>query len=286
MSAKQVLAKYYLRFNGWQRLEHLTLLVSFTVLAVTGIPQKFTAQFWASSAIGVMGGIEWTRQIHHVAAIILLAASIYHFIVVGYKVYVRRVNLTMLPGWQDVRDGLQALSYNVGLAKAPPKMGRYTFGEKVEYWAVVWGTVVMAITGFMLWNPIATASIFPGQFIPAAKAAHGGEAILAVLSILTWHLYNVHIKEFNKSMFTGMIAEHAMEEEHPLELEDIETGRATIVAETAGVRRRARLFAPVAAVITILLVVGLYFFVTYEQTAITTVPPTGIEVFVPLTPGP
>ena len=91
---------------------------------------------------------------------ILLAVTIYHFVAVAYRIYVKRVAMTMLPGWQDVKDALQTLGHNIGLFKMAPKMGRYTFGEKVEYWAVIWGTVIMAITGFMLWNPIATTSFF------------------------------------------------------------------------------------------------------------------------------
>ena len=87
----------------------------------------------------------------------------------------------------------------------PPQEARYTFGEKVEYWSVVWGTVIMAVTGFMMWNPISTLRFLPGEAIPAAKAAHGGEAVLAVLAIIIWHFYHVHIKTFNKSMFTGKL---------------------------------------------------------------------------------
>ena len=215
----------YQRFSVLQRLEHILLLVSFTVLGLTGLPQKFSAQPWAVTMISAMGGIETTRIIHRGSAIILLVVTIYHFIAVAYRIYVERVAMTMLPGWQDVKDALQTLGYNIGVYKLAAKMGRYTFGEKVEYWAVIWGTVIMAITGFMLWNPIATTSFLPGEFIPAAKAAHGGEAILAVLSILTWHLYNVHMKHLNKSMFTGEISRHEMVEEHPLELAQIEAGR-------------------------------------------------------------
>ncbi len=84
----------------------------------------------------------------------------------------------------------------------------------------------MIITGFMMWNPIATARFLPGDFIPAAKAAHGGEALLAVLAIIVWHMYGVHIKHFNKSMFTGKISEEEMLDEHPLELADIKAGIA------------------------------------------------------------
>ncbi|HAJ36916.1 MAG TPA: cytochrome C [Chloroflexi bacterium] len=273
----------YDRFNLFQRIEHGVLLVSFTVLAITGLPQMFSLQPWAVFMIAALGGIETVRIIHRAAAVLLIVGTIYHFVAVSYRIFVRRVAMTMLPGWQDVRDGLQALGYNVGLVKTPPRMGRYNFGEKIEYWAVIWGTVVMVLTGFMLWNPIATTTFLPGQFIPAAKAAHGGEALLAVLSIITWHFYNVHVKRFNRSMFTGKISHEEMEEEHALELEAL-TRRERSEPDPEGVQRRQRLFTPVAAVITTALLIGLYFFVTYEQTAITTVPRQQVDVFTPLTP--
>ena len=275
----------YHRFDLSQRIEHIVLLASFTVLAITGLPQMFSLQPWAAFMIDAMGGIETVRIIHRTSAVLLILGTIYHFAALMYRMYVKRVALTMLPGMQDVKDGLQALGHNVGVVKTPPRMGRYNFGEKVEYWAVIWGTVVMVITGFMLWNPIATTSFLPGQFIPAAKAAHGGEALLAVLSIVTWHFYNVHVKRFNRSMFTGKISHEEMEEEHALELEEIERGQR-LEADPEGVQRRRRLFMPAAAVIMTILVIGLYFFVTYEQTAITTVPRQEIEVFTPLTPEP
>jgi cytochrome b subunit of formate dehydrogenase len=271
----------YPRFGIWPRLEHGLLILSFTILAISGLPQKYPDSGWGDAMIQMMGGIEATRQIHHIAAIVLMLETIYHGAVVTYKVWVKRVRLTILPGWQDVKDGFQALAYNVGLAKTPPRMDRYTFGEKIEYWAVVWGTVIMIITGFMLWNPIATTNFLPGQFVPAAKAAHGGEAVLAVLSIITWHVYNVHLKHFNKSIFTGRISRHEMVEEHPLELADLEAGRISPPPEDGLLQRRHRIFIPVAIAVAVILLTGLYLFVTFEQTAITTVPRQVIEVYVP-----
>lgn len=276
----------YHRFDIFQRSEHIVLLVSFTVLAVTGLPQMYSQQPWATVMILGMGGIETVRIIHRVAAVALILGTIYHFAALAYRIYVKRVALTMLPGLQDVKDGLQALGHNLGIVKSAPRMGRYNFGEKIEYWAVIWGTVVMVITGFMLWNPIATTSVLPGEFIPAAKAAHGGEALLAVLSILTWHFYHVHVKRFNRSMFTGYISREEMEEEHALELEEIEQGLPRVEPNPEVINRRRRVFLPVAAVVTVLLLIGLYFFVTFEQTAITTVPRQPIDVFVPVTPLP
>lgn len=271
----------YHRFTLPQRIEHFLLLTSFTVLSITGVPQLYAGTAWGEWAVGAMGGIELIRIVHRSAAVVLMLATIYHGAVVTYKVFVSRVRMTMLPGWQDVVDGVQSLAYNFGLAKERPDMGRYNFGEKVEYWAVIWGTVVMVITGFMLWNPIATTNFLPGQVIPAAKAAHGGEALLAILSILTWHFYNVHLKVFNRSMFTGRISRHEMEEEHAIELAEIEQGITDRPVPPEVMQRRRRIFYPVATVISVALLVGLYFFVTYEQTAITTVPRQDIDVFVP-----
>lgn len=276
--------RYYQRFDRWQRLEHALLLLSFTLLAITGLPQKYSLTYWGSAFIWLFGGVELVRLIHRVAAIVLMLETIYHIIMVAYKVLVKRTRLTMMPGWQDVKDGFHAMGYNLRLAKTPPQMGRYTFGEKVEYWAVIWGTLIMVLTGFMLWNPIATTSFLPGQWIPAAKAAHGGEALLAVLSIVIWHMYHVHLKHFNRSMFTGYISRHAMETEHQQELREVEANFVPPLPDPVIVRRRQRVFYPVAAVISIVFLVALYLFVTMEQTAITTVPRQQIEVFTPRTP--
>lgn len=273
----------YPRFNLGQRAEHALLIISFTVLAMSGLPQKFPDTGWGNMMIQLMGGIETTRLIHRTAAILLMLETIYHGAIVTYKIAVLHLPLTMLPTWQDMKDGFHAFGHNLGIVQQGPKMGRYTFGEKAEYWAVIWGTVIMIVTGFMLWNPIATARFLPGQFIPAAKAAHGGEALLAVLAIVTWHLYNVHLKIFNKSMFTGYISRHEMEEEHPLELVELEAGQAEPIIEPAVLQRRRRIFIPVAAIIMVMLLTGLYIFVTFEKTAITTVPRQEIEIYVPTT---
>lgn len=280
--------KSYTRFSVPQRIEHIVLLVSFTTLAITGLIQKFSGGWLADGTIAVLGGIEATRIIHRIAAIVFVLQSIYHILVVGHKVFVRRGELSMLPGLRDVTDAIDVLRYNLGLAKHHPKLPRYNFAEKAEYWALIWGGVVMAITGFMLWNPIATARFLPGQIIPAAKAAHGGEAILAVLAIIVWHFYSVHIKFFNKSMFTGKLTRHQMAHEHGEELERIETGRVRPAPDPEGVRRRERIYVPIALVIGLVFAVGLYWFSTFEETALATVPPpaTEVPVFVPLTPTP
>lgn len=263
----------YQRFAVSQRIEHILLLISFTLLGITGLVQKYIAADISIWLIEVLGGITTVRIIHRVVATIFLLEVIYHFIVMGYKLYVKRVEMTMLPGIKDVKDGFQSIGYNIGVAKSRPKLGRYTFDEKVEYWAMMWGNLVMIITGFMLWNPIKTTSILPGVFIPAAKAAHGAEAVLAILAILIWHIYHVHIKFFNKSIFTGNLTRHEMEEEHPLELEKIEASVGEVSTAPIVIKKRRNIYFPIAAVLSLAGLFGVYYFVTAEVTAISTLPP-------------
>jgi hypothetical protein len=141
----------------------------------------------------------------------------------------------------------------------------------------------MAITGFFLWNPIATTNVLPGQIIPAAKAAHGGEAVLAVLSILIWHMYNVLIKHRNFSMFTGKLPHKQMEEEHALELERLESGEPPWPGLALPVLyRRRRIFIIASIIVGGLMVAVVVWAATFEETAITTVPRVTREIFVPL----
>lgn len=286
--SKKEMQHTYVRFSLAQRVEHVAMLLSFATLALTGLPQKFASHPLSVSFIKLLGGIENLRTIHHTAATIMMLGTIYHIIVVGYKIFVERRRMTMLPSIQDARDGIGAFLYNVGLRKTRPQMGRYTFEEKAEYWAFVWGAVVMGFTGFLMWNPITATKFLPGDFIPAAKAAHGGEALLAVLAIIVWHMYGVHLKHFNTAMWTGRLNEDEMLHEHPLELADIKAGVAQRPVDPVALRKRKRIYIPVASVLTVIMLLGVYGFTSAETTALTTISPLPekIDVFVPQTPTP
>lgn len=286
-SATTMADKVYIRFDRFQRIEHIVFLISFSLLGLTGLIQKFSQSPISQFILQALGGIESTRLIHHVSAFVMLLISVYHVIIVMYRISVLRVPWTMLPLIEDLKHLYVDVMYYLGQRKHKAYYGRYNYAEKVEYLAVVWGTVIMAITGFMMWNPIATTRVLSGQFIPAAKAAHGAEAVLAVLAIIIWHFYNVHIRHLNKSMFTGKMTEKEMAHEHPAELAQIKTGEAYHPPTAEVLRRRKKIFFPIAAIVTLVSVLGVVAFVSIEDTAITTMPPKEeAEVFVPITPTP
>ena len=279
---------FYERFPLARRIEHLIMMLSFGILGLTGLPQKYPLADISVWLVDLLGGIENLRAIHHVSATVMMLGTAWHILVAGYKVFVLRDRMSMLPALQDIKDGWQALIYNIGFAKKFPQMGRFTFEEKLEYWAFVWGAIVMGLTGFLMWNPIMAAKILPGEWIPAAKAAHGGEAVLAVLAIIIWHFYGVHIKLFNKAMWTGQMNEKEMLHEHPLELADIKAGIANRSIAPEVLRKRKMIYYPIAGLLTVVMLAGVYGFVSTEETALTTVPPqpSPIAVYVPQTPTP
>jgi thiosulfate reductase cytochrome b subunit len=114
------------------------------------MPQKYAGAGWAETFIAWMGGIENVRRLHHAAAVMLILETVYHIVAVGYRVYVQGARVAdMLPGLKDIRDFLDALRYNLGRQRERPRFGRYSFEEKMEYWAVVWGTLIMILPGFV-----------------------------------------------------------------------------------------------------------------------------------------
>lgn len=275
----------YERFDRYQRIEHAVFFIAFTTLAITGLAQKFATSTGGEFILSVVGGIETSRIIHRSAAIIMMAGAMYHTLSLLYRVVVRRVSLSMMPIPDDIKHLLQDIQFYLGRRREKARYGRFSYVEKAEYFAIVWGTVIMAITGFMMWNPIATARFLPGEAIPAAKAAHGGEALLAVLAIILWHFYHVHLRHLNLSMFTGWLSREEMEHEHPAELEQIEAGKLASIASPAIIRRRETAYYPIAGVLALVMGLGLYLFVTFEQTAIETVPPGEVApAFFPQTP--
>lgn len=220
--------QYVVRFSLGQRIEHLILILSFTTLAITGLSQTYYNTAFGNFILTLLGGIDSFRQVHHVAAFVFGAQSLYHVAAFIDEAFVRRRISKMFPAWSDVTDAIQMIKFNLGLALHHPRFDRYNFEEKAEYWALVWGTIAMGATGLMQWFPVQLTAVFPGWIIPAARALHRWEAILAVLAILTWHFYHSVIKTLNLSIFTGNMTIEQMKEEHPLELAYLEQAAAAI----------------------------------------------------------
>jgi cytochrome b subunit of formate dehydrogenase len=190
------------------RLQHLALALSFVMLVLTGF-----ALAWPDSIFAMLfGSSEGPRRvIHRISAIVMLALGAYH---VCYMLFTREGRQGLRDFWfsfKDARDLFDVLRYNLGLSTKRPRMGRFTYGEKLEYWAVVWGTVVMGVTGLAIWANVATATWIPRWWLDIATTIHFYEALLATLAIIVWHLYAVIFDPdsypMNWAWFDGKVSE-------------------------------------------------------------------------------
>lgn len=220
------MSEYIRRFSTRQRVEHFSVMVLFITLSLTGFPQKFAASDWAQAMILWMGGIEFVRGIHRLAGVLFSILTVFHLTFAIGLVVTGRSQMTIVPNRKDFNDAIVMLRYYLGLTEEHAKFGRFDYRQKFEYWGVVMGGVIMITTGLLLYFPIAATRLLPGEFIPAAKVAHGNEGLMAFLVVILWHTYNAHFNPdvfpFDKGIFTGSIARERMVHEHPLELEEIE----------------------------------------------------------------
>ena len=224
------------RFTWRHILNHWVMIVAFIGLVITGMPQKFADQAWAKGVVMIIGGVERVRWVHHVLGTIMALQLVWHLLEGLWLHLVRRLPMPMVPRLKDVTDFRDQVRFNLGVGDEPPAMERYTFAEKLEYLALVWGTALMVATGVLLLYPVRWSALVSGELILAAKAAHGGEAILAFLSILTWHAYFVHVRHWNTAIFNGSLDEHAYAEEHALELARLRRGEVPVPAPLRSVR--------------------------------------------------
>ena len=179
------------RLNRGFRIAHWLVLVSFTILAITGFALKFPNAWWARPFILWHGRFDLRGTIHRVAAVVLLIGLGYHIAHLIRDKRARQIMMHMAPQIHDLRDLQDMLSYNLGFSAARPVLGEFNYAQKVEYLAFLWGTVVMAVTGLTLWFNTLALRFFPKWVLDAATALHFYEAILATFAILIWHMYTV-----------------------------------------------------------------------------------------------
>jgi len=219
------------RMEREQRVQHLLLLASFFTLVITGFALKFPDSMFAR--VLVMG--EGVRSIvHRIAGSVLIGVSLYHVFYLAARRSGHRMLFDMLPVPKDATDIVSNLRYYLGLGGKPARFSRFTYGEKMEYWALVWGTFVMASTGLMLWFKVSAGNLVPRWWLDVATTVHFYEAILATLAILVWHLYQVifdpDVYPMNWAWWDGKMSVEVYAHEHA---DDQATVRAAIAESEA-----------------------------------------------------
>jgi len=217
----------------WQ---HTFLMVSFIALVISGFSLRYSDGFFTRLFFGWEGGFELRGIIHRVAAVVLVFATVWHTL----YLFTRRGKqffIDMFPKVSDFTEFMQRIMYNLGLRKEPPRFKRFSYVEKAEYWALIWGNIVMILTGFLLWFDNFFVSFLPKGVLDVSLVVHFYEAILATLAILVWHMYstvfNPAVYPMNPSWLTGKMPRDMYQHEHAgAEIEEIKAPLADSVETT------------------------------------------------------
>ena len=223
IAEEPVAHRLYLRMTLHERLQHGVLVLSFGLLVVTGFMLRFPEAWWVVAIRNLSAGaFEWRGLIHRFAGVVLLGAGVWHGCYLACTATGRRLFRDLLPRRNDFTDPLRVLRYNLGLARTKPAFGRFSYVEKTEYWAMMWGSVVMGVTGLILWFDNTSMGLLTKLGFDISRTVHFYEAVLATLAIIVWHFYfvifNPDVYPMNLAWLTGRMSEREMLEEHPLEL--------------------------------------------------------------------
>jgi cytochrome b subunit of formate dehydrogenase len=197
-----------MRMLPFERFQHAVLALSFLTLVWTGFALKYPDQWWARPLLLMEGRYSMRSLIHRVAAAVFLGISVTHVVSLIVSRKLRAHWKEMLPSIEDPREALSNFAYNLGLGDRPPGRSSHSYLEKAEYWAVVWGAVVMAGSGLMLWANTLALKLLPKVWLDVATSVHFYEALLATLAIVVWHFYSVifdpDVYPLNTAFLTGM----------------------------------------------------------------------------------
>ncbi|HSB70519.1 MAG TPA: cytochrome b/b6 domain-containing protein [Candidatus Methylomirabilis sp.] len=211
---------WFLRMALTERWQHGLMATSFIVLVYTGFALKFPDTWLFAWFAALEKGYGWRGWVHRGAAVVMVLACLWHLVYLPTR-RGRSHLLAMLPRFQDVVEVVQNLGYLLGLRAEPPRFDRFSYIEKAEYWALIWGSVVMAATGGVLWFENIALRFLTKWVLDLATLVHYYEAWLATLAIVVWHFYyvifNPDVYPMNWTWLTGKVSEETLRHEHPRE---------------------------------------------------------------------
>ncbi len=223
------------RFSRLDRVFHVSLMLTFLIQTATGLSRLYITTSWGKGLSRVFGGYENALAVHQVVGVLMIAGFLAHVAYLLSKVDWRNPAQSffgpdsLVPNLHDLKHFRQRVLWFFGKA-SPPRLDRWSYWEKFDYWAVFWGLPLLAVTGVMLMYPLASSRIFPGWVLNIAALLHRAEAVLAASYIFIVHFFIGHLRPFsfpmNEAMFAGGVElEEAMEEKPAWVERLVEEGR-------------------------------------------------------------
>ncbi|MEJ2367708.1 MAG: cytochrome b/b6 domain-containing protein [Acidobacteriota bacterium] len=215
-----------LRMTLLQRIDHALLALFLLLLIASGLALAYHDQAWAKALIGLMGGIKGRGILHRTAAIGLVFVGLVHF---GGLLFSERHQSDFRALWfkrSDLTEAWRGWVYGLTGKGKPPYYGRFRPMQKIQYWGILVGCLVMAVSGFVLWSPQASLAVFPKYVYDLMLVIHSEEAQLIFVLLILWHLYDVHVAggnfPMNTAWLTGRIKADQFKNQHPAEWDRLE----------------------------------------------------------------
>jgi cytochrome b subunit of formate dehydrogenase len=220
--------RYFIRFTLLQRYMHAIMFTTFLGLAATGLTIRFSTNAWAQHFAFAIGGFGTILFLHKFCAVILSLEFLYHLQNIAVRILVRKEKGllwgpdSMVPNLKDLKDIIGNFRWFFGRGPKP-KLERYAYWEKFDYWSVFWGMIIIGLSGYVMWFGPFFGKFLPGWALNAVQIVHGEEALLAATFIFSIHFINAHLRPDNFPMdttiFTGTQTEEEFKERHPEEYE-------------------------------------------------------------------
>lgn len=209
---------HYLRWTKNERIQHWLLAASFILLVITGFALKYPESWWVRPFTGIEWLFDLRGLLHRIAGAVFIILGIYHVFYLAGTERGRHLWRAFIPRMRDLRHLSQNIAFNLGLRKQAPQFDHFSYMEKAEYFALIWGAVIMGVTGIMLWFEDLTLTFFARWVIDLVTVIHLYEAWLATLAIVVWHFYyvifNPDVYPINTSMVDGKLSEKEMRDEY------------------------------------------------------------------------
>jgi len=213
------------RFTPSERAIHILLFSSLIILSVTGLALKYHESLLGQWFIRLEGGVLFRGKIHRIAALVLIGTFVYHLLAIVMTRRGHEFFHDMLFRRRDLTDCADLVRYNLGLRKEGPRFDRFTCIEKLQYWAAGLATILLSISGFILWFETVFMMVLPKWMMDLNRVIHSFEATVGFLVLVVWHLYNVHLNPqvfpMSRVWLTGRISKEEMRRDHPLEYEKV-----------------------------------------------------------------
>ncbi|MCX5873902.1 MAG: cytochrome b/b6 domain-containing protein [Deltaproteobacteria bacterium] len=223
MADQTVRQETFWRFSVLQRALHLIVILGFVGIGLTGFSMAFSSVAPARTFVWFLGGADSVRYLHRFFAVVMYLCVVTHVFWLFYYKFILGGDLfgpnSICFRKQDLLYFRDHIGYLLALRNAPPAFDRFTYWEKLDYWAIFIGMQSMSLTGLFLWFPEFFSRFLPGYFINIAQVLHFDEGVLAVLYIFCIHLTVGHwrpeVYPGDWTIFTGKTTKETMMKTHP-----------------------------------------------------------------------